>query len=476
MKKLLLATALFVSCFAGNAQAQGLSKTTSTNSMVVNDVLHYYLNKHYFKTGQTDLKTYPFFITNATALASSTAVTFCGAKFEVPAGESVVITGLEAYATKSVTTANLQVNVKLYLFNVSPSTGMPIMPPLDSVSTVVSSTVPVQVGGNFDPLHPVRTMTNTYAVAMRNMSPVSGDYAMLLRTDAVTQTNPNGPKRYSDGFGFVRYLGNFYSTADFSLAPGFGAGTSYEFMVAPRVTYTAQLSQAFPQGVVSVNDTVNVADTMCTRGDLIYTNTSSKFFSHRQYNLNSFYTKWNLYDPLYFQSSFSADSSITWSFEYYDNVPPGNDSRKFLPYVNTGTINAPTGYAVYPSCFTDNEFRGRLKPMAAQGVGTQLVFNEKFIVCLRYCNGDTVGLSKLNNYENLKVYPNPSINGKTTISGLTGTNSILVYNMLGQAIITETTESSNFEVNLAKQPKGTYLVRITNSQNNIKVVKILNEH
>ncbi|PBQ33879.1 hypothetical protein CNR22_19515 [Sphingobacteriaceae bacterium] len=470
---------LFFACFI-KAQTPPFAKPASTNSMVIHDTLHYYLNKHYFKTGDTSMANYPYYYTDATAMASFTNITYCGSIFEVPPGETVVVTGLEAFASKNLQNGNLGVPVKLYLFNIDAATGLPKPLIVDSVSTIVATNglYPTKVGGNFTSTLTLaaRTMTSAFGVAVRNMAPIAGDFARFYRTDAVTPSNWNGPKRYSDGYGFVRYKSTFYSTADFTLNPAFGTGTSYEFMVAPRVTYTAQLSQTFPAGVVSVNDTENVADTMCTRGDLIYTNTSSKFFEHRQYNLNSFYRKWNLYDPLYFPSYFSADSSITWSFEYYDNVPPGNDSRKFLPYVNTGTINAPTGYAVYPDCFTDNEFRGRLKPMGAKARVAQYVFNEKFIVCLRFCNGDTVGLSKLNNYNHLKVYPNPAAGGKTTISGLTGSNSILVYNMLGQAIIKEITESANFEVNLAKQPKGTYVVRIANSENKVKVFKILNDH
>lgn len=193
------------------------------------------------------------------------------------------------------------------------------------------------------------------------------------------------------------------------------------------------------------------------------------------YNLNTFYRKWNLNSPFLATppGGFSADSSITWHFEFYDATLPPRDSRVFLPYTNNGTITAQTDLAFYPDCFTDNELRARFRPMGAFAKVPQLIYNEPFKVCLRYCNDDALGINSMNGYEGLSVYPNPAINGKTTVSGLKGTNTILIYNMLGQTISSEVTDNANATIDLSKYPKGTYTVRIANSENKTKVVKII---
>ncbi len=484
MKKVLLITCfLFAMCVAATAQnSPGSSLKTTSTPTAVTDVLHYYLNKHYFKTGITNLNTYPSYKTDATGVSSSTAITSCGSKFEVPAGETVTVTGLEAYVRKAGVTGHLTVPIHLYIFKVNTSTGLPQNPPIDSIVSVASSTNVTLIGGNFTntATFAARTMTTTFAVGFRNMATLSGDFAHLLRTAGATQTNAAAPtlEKYSDGYGFVNYNDSFYMTRDFNLVPDFGVGTDYEFMVAPRVTYKLQASQLVPQGVVSADDLITVPDTMCTRTLLTFTNTSSGFYEHRQYNLNQFYRKWNLYSP--FPESvngvFATDSSITWSFEFYDGYYPHSDSRVFLPYTNNHTINAITDASLYPDCFKVNQFRARLKPMAALGLGTQLIYNEDFKVCFKFCNGDSTGINAIAGFENFKMYPNPLVNGRTQISGLKGKNTVLVCDVLGQIVSKHVTENSKIEINLSKQARGTYFIRIVNSEGQVKTVKIMNEN
>ena len=98
-KTILILGVIFMTNFA---QSQVLSKTASTNTLIIYDTLHYYFNKQYFKTGDTGVANYPNFRTNATALASSTAITYCCSKFEVPPGETVLVTGLEALPKRKI--------------------------------------------------------------------------------------------------------------------------------------------------------------------------------------------------------------------------------------------------------------------------------------------------------------------------------------------------------------------------------------
>jgi hypothetical protein len=506
MKKLLLfSSAVLAFCFAANSQnaakqgpkgtksiqvsytsASPGSKIASTPT-VVTDQLHYYLNKYYFKTATTDLNQFPQY---KSAASTVTSVTHCGSRFDVPAGDSIIVTGLEAYAKFPLPghSASSNIPIHILLCNLN-SNGMPVLPPIDSVMTSVNASssgthAAALIGGNFTSTTP-RVLKNSFAVLFRNMSTISGDTALLLRTAGATATNSAAlpSDRCSDtengkDYGYVRFNGAFYSTRDFTLAGGFGIGTQYEFVVAPRVTYSIQASEILPQGVVATLDSVDVPDTMCTRTLLTFTNTSSGFYEHRMYNLNQFYRKWNLYSafPSSVAGAFSPDSSLTWYFEFYDAANPPKESRVFLPYVNNHTISAITDLSYYPNCFTANEFRARLKPMAALGSAPQLIFNQGFTVCFKYCNGDTVGISSIKGYDNLKIYPNPAVNGKTLVSGLRGKNTIVVYDVLGQQVYTEVTESPNVMVDLSKQPKGTYVMRIVNSDNQYKSVKIINQN
>jgi hypothetical protein len=503
MKKLLLlSSAVFVLSFGANSQSaktvpsqpgklsvsyevSGL-KTAGTPTVVV-DTLHYYLNKYYFKNAVPTLTNFPFY---KSAASTVTNVTHLGVRFDVPAGETVTVTGLEAYARKHPNTANLNIKVHLFLCNLD-ANGKPILPPVDSVVTTIGSVAInsfVLLGGNFthttasSPTIQVatpRVMSSSFAVLARNMSTTSGDTVRFLRTAGATLTNtarPTSEKCSDTDYGYVRYLGQFYSTRNFTLAPGFGVGTDYEFLIAPRVTYAIQASHLASQGILLEADSLVTPDTMCTRGVMTFTNTSSKFFEHRQYNLNQFYRKWNLYSAFAIAppGGFSSDSSITWSFEFYD-IPSKPDSRVFLPYVNNGTITAETDLAYYPACFTDNQFRARLRPMGAFALMPQLVYNEGFKMCLRYCNGDTVGIADTKGYDHLNVYPNPAVNGKTTVSGLSGKNTVVIYNVLGQIVSTEVTEESFIQLDFTKQAKGTYVVRIVNSDNRTKIIKLINQ-
>jgi len=76
----------------------------------------------------------------------------------------------------------------------------------------------------------------------------------------------------------------------------------------------------------------------------------------------------------------------------------------------------------------------------------------------------------------LKVFPNPAVNGKSTITGLTGTNAIIVYNNLGQVILTRTESEESTFIDLSNQPAGNYLIRITNQEHESRTVKLVNQH
>lgn len=483
MKKLLfLGSALFACVFGLRAQTNVIVMDT-----LVTDTLHYYLNKHFFKSAvttslgpATSLANFPYY---KSAAATVTNVSHCGSKFE-NCGDTVQILGLTAYAAKHITTASLNIKVHLYLCNLN-AAGKPILPPIDSVVTAVgggSVLTPSLIGGYFgtSPNYRTHTLNGSFAVLFRNMSTISGDTVHLLRTAGKTATNTTAAAKdkCSDGFGFVRNNGVFYSATNYT-ALGFGVGTDYEFCVAPIVRYHLVSSFTLPEIIANPLEVTSPGDTSCTRIPYTFTNTSSCRYMNRMYNLNAFYPKWALGSSFINQplaGGFSADSAITWYFEFLDIALPPRDSRVFLPYGNTSQTITTSTDLVQQGCFTSNQFRARFRPMSAMGRMPQLIANHEFSVCTKFCWDDAVGIQSVGNYAHLNFYPNPVVNGQTTITGLTGRNTILVYDVLGQLVTTKVSEDASAIIDLSKEANGTYVVKISNTNNQIKVAKLLKQN
>jgi hypothetical protein len=88
-----------------------------------------------------------------------------------------------------------------------------------------------------------------------------------------------------------------------------------------------------------------------------------------------------------------------------------------------------------------------------------------------------VGLSEnAASFSSVKVYPNPAVNGQTKITGLSGTNTIFIYNILGQLVYTEQVTDESVTINLSNQPNGSYMVKIIDSANASKALKIVNQN
>lgn len=467
MKKAKVLLLLF--CMLGGFSLKTQTQTSSPPALIV-DTLHYYFNKYYFKTGNSNINTYPYL--QVPAVVSSTEITHVGSKFEVPAGETLTVTGIEAFMKKGKQGEECvsdKVVVELSLCNLN-SNGMPILPAVDVVTfqtTSLHENGMNLLGGNFSTPH---VMTSDFALLFLNASQQSGDTIRLMKTAGRTPTSSaaSGTNLCSDGgYGFVRYNSVFYTTRDFTMSANFGNGTDYEFVIAPRVTYTVQSGQIMPDKVYLSTNTLTAADTMCTRTELTFTNTSSRFFEHRMYNLNHFYLKWALTGPFQAQplaqGGFSQDSAITWRFEAYDLK--GEPERVFLPYVNNGTASfvtdRPSSFDPPDYCYLANQFRTRLRPMSIYGRVPMLVHDENFKMCLKFCN-DGIGIEDVPGFEHAKVFPNPALNGKTVIRGLKGENTLTIYDLMGRLVSKQESNGTTASLNLEGQPAGTYFVEITN--------------
>lgn len=479
MKKLLFLCTIL---FSLTTTAQGLRPGAGDTVEVV-DTLHYYFNKYYFKEGELNYSKYPYYKDPAPKCKNA-SITHVGSRFENAVGD-LTITGLEAFAAMPGTTIKPKIPVHLYLFNIG-SDGKPVWPALDSALSFIDASYKVKpkiVGDTLQ--HGPRVVSGDFAVMIRNFSDVCGDTVLLLRTSCLTDTYVATPAgwtshyKYADGnYGFIRYgttNANFVFTKNFTGGAGFGVGTDYEFMVAPRVKYRLQASQEIPQIINDFNDG-NTTDTICTRTNFTFKNRSSWQFGSRFYNLNEFYRKWNLYYPFaavpVVGNGFSADTAITWNFEFLEQIVPPIDPRKFLPYRYPGTN--PESISVAPDqagCW-DNQFRASLRPMCPFGRQDEIKFNIPFRICLSFCEADGTGISENSPLKNVSMYPNPST-GTAIITGLVGENDIRVSNVLGQEVLFIHSNTSEQSVNLSQLPQGTYLVKIQSADKQSRTIRMV---
>lgn len=449
MKKLLLfCTVFFV--FASASKAQ-----------VINDTLSYFTNKQLYRISSAVPPTatstiHPIYRLNASVITNTT-ITHVGSvyKSKQPVDVSALV-GRCLRPALSVSQPPGGVPLRLYLCNVV--NGLPVFPPVDSVThsvlNNVNKTTGQLVGGN---LNSVRTMSADFAVLIRCISGQDGDSVHVLRTaghTATSTTAPNPANRFGEGLGVVRNAGVWYKTTNYA-HPAFGAGTDYEFCLSPVVQYTLEVGQI-------ESPTQSGA---CCWEVFTNTNTSSPAWSNQQFNFNEFWRVWKPFGNN-MPGSFIPDSVFAWNLgdgspTYYS--PHGWDTVH-LSFVS-GNCNQ-----FYTGNFTALHKKQHSLTVPSYSAG--YTYTSSTV----YCGNDTAGTSlrDMGSLANLKVYPNPTAD-RTTISGLKGHTSIYVYDMLGQLVSTQMTDKEIYTVDLQKQPRGNYMIRISNDANRTRVVKLLKE-
>ncbi len=465
MKKLLLLlSAIFVFSVGSNAQSQKIFQPIDT--LVIADTIHYYYNKYYFKTA-TEHTAFPYYKSPA---ATATVITHMGSFFEN--SDTLDIKGLQTFASRNVW-ALPTVTVHLYLCDVDPATKMPKMPPLDSVMSIVQGTALATIGGTL--AHGTKRWTKDFYVLVRNMSTHTGDTVNILRTAGVTPTNSTADAKFrtSEGFGVVRDIGKFYSSTNYTAA-GFGMGTDYEFCVAPIVQYTLLIGHDKPWET-------NADDTLiCAFEPLKFRSTCSKRISHRMYNLVEFRRRWdnnpNFHADALAQAGLPAEvSGITWHFMPEDAVLyylPVNSPNGEIIFTTDSSRFKDDGETPDTTCFDGNEFRVRHYGMNLKGGPEKYNYTESFDLCTEWCNGTHTALNK-STLTGVKVYPNPVVNGKLTVSGLQNESTISAYNVLGQQILNIKTDKGDAQVDLSNQPQGSYVLKVYSGQGTrtIKIIK-----
>ncbi|MBP7809760.1 MAG: T9SS type A sorting domain-containing protein [Bacteroidia bacterium] len=445
MIKKLLTISAFFAAFSINAQSnlvaepagplkrQAVVETpvnsidAKTSAITTGDTLWYFLNKHYYRNAASvGYYTFPSPNTNF--------ITHFGSRF-TNSNPNLAITGLECVATRSNTSPSASVTVRMYLTNVV--SGLPVFPALDSVTSIITGTTVAFLGGNF--IAP-KFVTGDYAVLYKCIPTVAGDAIRVWINNANTaaSTTTVVGSKYGEGFGYLRAAPDATSAASFITTTGaFGAGTDYEFLVAPRVGFTASASAGVP-----------TASILCTNTAYGFNNTTPVFpFSNRQYNQNEFYRHWKPF----LTSGLMPDSVYVWNFgdatgNFYNN-PSINHT-----YTSAGTFNG--------------TLTANYQKMSDSGV--KLADNFTFSKTVSTC----AGIQSFSGIEAVNVYPNPST-GLVNIANLPSESTIEVVNMLGQSVYSAKANQANFTADLSTLSNGSYFVKISSVNEKTKIVKLI---
>jgi hypothetical protein len=454
MKKLLLlSTAVFA--FAASVKAQSNFIVESTGSVTkhpavdsqntfaqskaasanIVDTLWYFFNKHFYRNPAS---TGFFTLKNAPSYTSATSATQGGAIFKNSG--SLAVTGAEGVVARQASSPSPSVNVGLFLYNVV--AGVPSGAPIASLVTVVTGTAGTFVGGNFTP--PV-IVTGDYAILMQNVSTNPSDTLRLYINNALqaSSTSTNNAAKYGEGLGCLRV-----GTSSFSLTTGlFSMGTDYEFLVAPRVAYSVTASAS------------TQTNSPCLFTAYNYSNTSSPWIGHRQYNLNQFAVQWL---PFANTASATIMPDPVYSWAWGDSSP--------LTTTN-GTVTSVSKTYTVAGAYTASLIAKHQKMSDYSNVKTTdlATFSQTATAC------GSVGLFNTTGLESINIFPNPAISSIINITGLVGENVVKVYNILGQIAFDQIITNESVSINLSNYTVGSYFVMITNVNGFSKTIKVINQ-
>jgi len=426
-------------------QSQGKSASLSTN-----DTLWYFYSKHRFRnlggTGQN-------FYTVKTAANTSTAIStieYGNSFLNGTASNSAAVTvnGAFILVSRQANSTNTAVPIMVYLYNANPA-GQPTTK-VDSVSAVVTNTNGVF---NYYAFTSPKTVNSSFFVSYKLTSTTPGDTIRAWMTSARTATSSAAAnQKFGEGLAYTRVVAAPSTNTIVVNTNLYGSGFDIESVIAPAVSFSINTNYT----VSAPNSTVS--GSYCNGLPITFTNTTypASIMYNRQFNFNKFIPYWAPYS--FTVQPNAPDSIVNWVFS---NAPTTtvNTMNASNTVASPGTFTTTLTMKYRPAPFLTVQ-----KPsFSDMQTGTYTV-----VVC-------SVGLQENNLNSNAIVYPNPTVNGKTTIAGLEGTNTITVYNMIGQVVSTQVTETEVVSVDLSNQAAGNYLVRITNSNNQTKTIKVINQ-
>ncbi|MES2680535.1 MAG: T9SS type A sorting domain-containing protein [Bacteroidota bacterium] len=479
MKKLLSCALLFGSIGAAFAQSailrsapRNLESETmihtnqtslpalKTTTLTQTDTLWYFYNKHKFKNTAANQGFYTVQLSTGTT-TNGDFVEYGSSFLNTTANSSVTVSEVIILLSRQANSPSASIPVRVYLYKAT-ALGLPTTK-VDSVMINVSNT-----NGTFNiaTFASPKTIAGSFFVSYRTMATNTADTLLAWVSSGSTSGNTSSPvnERFGEGLSYIRgvivpspSLDQFYVTADFL----FGQGYDPEAIVAPVVSYSyaANFNAAAP-------NSTSTPGSYCTGTPIAFTNVSfpSSIIYNRQFNFNKFITHWA---PTTWGNPVTpdpADPIDNWSFSNSANTPTTTNASNTM--ASAGSFNATLEIKYRHSPFQPNQ----------QTPSVSDIQMKTYNVVNCSTTSTATGISSVGGFENLSVYPNPTVNGKTTISGLNGSNTILIYDMLGQLVSTQVVDKEVASIDLLNKPNGNYIAKIINAGNNIKVVKIINQN
>ena len=157
------------------------------------------------------------------------------------------------------------------------------------------------------------------------------------------------------------------------------------------------------------------------------------------------------------------DGSNPATYSYTDNSVTVSGSGAFLGLAkvhNTGEDGAPVDDTITYEVISVDDTYMTVHINFGPGVWA-----------FRFINSTALGIEDVNPVSNFNFYPNP-VNDMLTIKAQASIDSITVYNMLGQAVVRSTPNTTDSTVDMSALQTGAYFVQVS-INNTLKTVRVI---
>lgn len=390
-------------------------KTQSTN---VTDTLWYFYNKYYYKTPTAN---YGFYTIKSPYSVAAAKVSHFGSTFLNTS--TVTVNGMYILAGRG-TTSGASVPVRILLCNAT-SSGQPILPAIDSLTSVLTGTTGVFVGGALTTPH---TMTGNFSILYRNASLVSTDTILGF----MASTTPTTGISYGENLSYLRLNGTVSTTSA-------TIGADYEYQVIPIVS--------FP---ITATATASAPSATCVPVTYTFTNnTNQALLMNRQFNLNMFLAKWQPFS----HTTAVGDSVFVWN---------AGDASADVTNMPNSYVHAYNTAGAYTGSLTANYQLGADNGQKKSDIATWPITTTNCI---------PTGINEAAANADMVVFPNPS-NGMVTIKNLSYNSTLELFNLLGESMYKEKVSDDSKSLDFSRLPAGNYYLKVTSAEGKTTVKKL----
>lgn len=420
------------------------SAAKSATTAPITDTLNYFLNKKILRSSPTQSNSFSTFGVASSHTAAAGTIMMGGAYENTG---TILCFGAQGLVARDAASPSGTVPVVFELYACNASL-LPTGVALASLTTAVSNTLGVVIGGQFATPVPV---SGNYCIMMGSASTNTLDKVVIFMSDAVDATGAIVADRYGEGMGVRKLLnGNFAKmTGMFSGYPG----NDFEGLVGAWVTYTFAANHS------------QTITTTCNTAPVSYPNTSTFHAGHRQYNLSAFLSKWpQLPNTNAAEYAVYAPIDSVWNWQFGDGSNVVNTINTTHYY---GSASTPTTYVS-----SDNLIVKSMK-MSGYSTGVKTFDTKSWTITVNTCN---VGLVENNISTQVAIYPNPATDKVTVyVNNANADSQINVLNALGQVVLTRTDLSDKNELNTESLAKGVYFVRVGNGKQTTTTKLVINK-